>query len=631
VDPIEKERSALYDLTKNLPVWRDCDQDWDAEFPKYLSENKTLAYMMLKNAKIYKDAIALTQKNAISQWESLTWTEFGDRFTAVAKALIDMGIGHGDMCSVFSKNCSEWAVSDMGILAARAVSVPIYATNSKEEAEYIIDDAEVKVVFVGDQEQYDRAAKIIADNKYLKYIVAMQDHITISGDKSVYLSQLIEKGRSLTNDEEFNERINNVDPDDIVTIIYTSGTTGNPKGAVHTHRSFLNGIFPAFRYPESGPHYVSLSILPLSHIFERLWSYGCMSAGVRIGYCPNPADFVEYMNYLKPHFMTSVPRIWDKVYGMIHVQMKNAGGIKYKTFEWAKQAGIEAYKRNRFGIKYKIADKLVFSKIRTMLGTENCNIYHIGGSAFAPDVNEFFQAVGINIAMGYGLTEFFPVCVGFRDNAIPGYCGCLLPMTRVRISDEGEVQLKGGMSMVGYYKNPEATKAAFTDDGWFKTQDVGELLHLEKNGDRLSYIKITDRIKELIITAGGKNISPQQIESLLGNEIFISQFVCIGEGRKFLSALVVPNFMVLEDYCKKNNIEYTSPDQIIKNPTIHKFYEGLIEEKTTSLGQVEKIKKFVLLPQELTQEAGELTPTLKLKRKYIDQKYKPLIDKLYED
>ncbi len=235
----------MHKLTKDLPVWRDSDINWDAEFEKYLAENKTLAYMMLKNAKVYQDAAVLTQKNVKGEWESLTWNEFADRFTAVAKSLIDMGIDKGDMCSVFARNCSEWAISDMGILATRAVSVPIYATNSKEEAEYIINDAEVKVVFVGDQEQYDRAAQIIADNQYLKYIIAMQDNINISGDKSIHLNQLIEKGRKLANDKEFEERINNVDPDDIVTIIYTSGTTGNPKGAVHTHRTFLNGIFPA--------------------------------------------------------------------------------------------------------------------------------------------------------------------------------------------------------------------------------------------------------------------------------------------------------------------------------------------------------------------------------------------------
>jgi len=621
----------MNDRIANLPPWRDCDTNWDAAFKKYIRENRTLAYMMLKNSKIYRDKIIFTQKNIRGEWESITWTDYAERFTGIAKCLIDMGIKKGDMCSVFSGNCAEWAIADMGILATRAVSVPIYATNSREEAEYIINDAGVKVLFTGNQEQYDKALKIIAKNKYLKYIVAMQDNIKISGKQSLYLKEMIMKGKALKNDKKFDERINSADPDDMVTIIYTSGTTGNPKGAVHSNRSFLNGILPALRYPEAGPHFTSMSILPLSHIFERLWSYGCMSIGVKIGYCPNPTEFLEYMQAYKPHFMTSVPRIWDKVYGTIHEGMKEAGGIKYKLFEWAKGVGLQAYRSGRYGFKYKLADKIIFSKIRAKLGTENCNVYHIGGSAFAPDVNEFFQAVGINIIMGYGLTEFFPVCVGFRDNGKPGYCGCLLPMCQARISGEGEVQLKGGMSMIEYYKNPKATKAVFTKDGWFKTQDVGELLTVEKNGDRLSYIKITDRIKELIITAGGKNISPQQIESLMGNEVFISQFIAIGEGRKFISAIVVPNFILLEDYCKKNNIEYVSPELTVKSPAIYKFYENLIEEKTKSLGQVEKIKRFMLLPSELTQDAGELTPTLKLKRKFIDQKYKPQIDKLYKD
>lgn len=621
----------MYDLTRNLPVWRDCDHQWEEEFAKYLQENKTLPYMMLKNAGIFKDAALLSQKNIWDEWESLSWTEFADAFTAVAKVLISIGIEKGDKCSVYSKNCSEWAVADMGILAAGAASVPIYATNSREEAEYIIHDAGVKVVFVGDQEQYNRSVEIIADNPGLQCIVAMQDNIVISGKHSIYLSKMIENGRSLENDREFEDRISSCNPDDMVTIIYTSGTTGNPKGAVHTHRSFLTGIYSSMRYPEAGTHYISLSILPLSHIFERLWSYGCMSIGVQIGYCPNPTDFLEYMTHFKPHFMTSVPRIWDKVYGTIHAGMRNAGGLKYKLFLWAEAVGIAAYRKKHYRFEYKLADKLVFSKIRTMLGAENCNIYHVGGSAFAPEVNEFFQAAGINLFMGYGLTEFFPVCVGFRDNAIPGSCGCLLGMAQAKISADGEVQLKGGMAMSGYYKNPQATEAAYTEDGWFKTGDIGELHQVEKNRDRLTYIKLTDRIKEIIITAGGKNIAPQQIESLLGNEVYIAQFVCIGEGRKFISALVVPNFVLLEDYCRKNHIEYTSPEQISKDPAIYKFYDKLIRAKTKSLGQVETIKKFVLLPQELSQEAGELTPTLKLKRKFIDQKYKVLIDALYEE
>ncbi|HOK02168.1 MAG TPA: long-chain fatty acid--CoA ligase [Spirochaetota bacterium] len=613
-------------------------RDWNKEFEAYLQENKTLAYMMLKKSEEFKDFVALSQKNKNNQWESITWNEFGSKIKAIAKALIDLKLQPGEMCAIFSQNRAEWAIADLGILATRAVSVPIYATNSKEEAEYIIDDAEVKIIFTGDQAQYDKAKAIIADNKHLKLIVAFDRDTKISGNDSIYFDELIDKGNKLTNDEEFKSRLNTVNPDDILTLIYTSGTTGKPKGAIHTHRSFMNGIYPSYmRFPEAGPGIVSLAILPLSHVFERMWSYGCMSAGVQIAYCPDPKQFVDVMSHVKPHFMTSVPRIWEKVYGTIHEGLKDAPPIKRKLFAWATKVGIEEYRKKvktgkgQSGLKYKIADKLIFSKVRAKLGTERCMVYHIGGAAFAPEINEFFQAFGINIIQGYGLTEFFPVCVGYRDTGKPAWCGPVIPMCNVRISDEGEIQLKGGMCMSGYYKKPEETKACFTEDGWFKTQDVGEIITEEKYGDRLTYIKITDRIKDLIITAGGKNISPQQIEVLLGDELYIEQFVTIGEGRKFISALVVPNFVILEEYCQKNNIPFTSREEVIKNPQIIKLYEDIIEKRTESLGQVEKIKKFTLLTSELTQEGGELTPTMKLKRKFINQKYKDIIDKMYEE
>ncbi|HOP62583.1 MAG TPA: long-chain fatty acid--CoA ligase [Spirochaetota bacterium] len=613
-------------------------RDWKKDFDEYLRENRTLAYMMLKKSEEFKGKIALSQKNKDDEWESITWDEFGEKIRAVAKALIDIKLQPGEMCAIFSQNRAEWAISDLGILSTRAVSVPIYATNSKDEAEYIVNDAEIKVIFTGDQEQYNKAKEIISDNKYLKLIVAFDRETSISGNDSIYLDELIEKGRNLNNEDEFNERMNKVNPDDMLTLIYTSGTTGNPKGAIHTHKSFMNGIFPSYmRFPEASPESVSLAILPLSHVFERMWSYGCMSSGAQIAYCPDPKQFIDVMAHVKPHFMTSVPRIWEKVYGTIHEGLKSAPPIKRKLFNWATRVGITEYRKKvktgkgQTGLKYKIADKLIFSAVREKLGTERCNVYHIGGAAFAPEINEFFQAFGINIIQGFGLTEFFPVCVGYRDTGKPAYCGPMIPMCEARVSDEGEIQLRGGMCMSGYHKNAEATKACFTEDGWFKTQDVGELIVEEKHDDPLTYIKITDRIKDLIITAGGKNISPQQIEVLLGDELFIEQFVTIGEGRKYISALVVPNFVILDEYCEKNGITYSSREELIAKPEIKKFYEDIIAKRTESLGRVEQIKKFTLLTSELTQEGGELTPTMKLKRKSINDKYKPQIEKMYEE
>jgi long-chain acyl-CoA synthetase len=615
-------------------------RNWEQEFNEYLEENRTLAYMMLQKAEKFSKHYALTQK-VKGEWQSITWEDFGEQIRSVAKALLEMDLLEpGEMAGIFSSNRAEWAIADLGILTTRAVSVPIYATNSAEEAEYIVNDAEIKIIFVGDQDQYDRARKIKEGNRYLKKIVAFDRDIVIEGNDSLYFDEMQEMGRRSAKGEMLEERLKNVNPDDMLTLIYTSGTTGDPKGAVHTHRSFMNGIYPSYaRFPEVGPETVSLAILPLSHVFERMWSYGCMSAGVRIAYCPDPKQFAEVMADIRPHAMTSVPRIWEKVYGTIHDGLKTASPVKRKLFHWATGVGIEKYRNHLEGKKpgillsarHKLADALVLKKVRLKLGAERCNVYHVGGAAFATEINEFFQAMGINVIQGYGLTEFFPVCVGFRDRGRPGACGPMIQMCQVRISDEGEIQLKGGMCMSGYHRKEEQTKECFTEDGWFKTQDVGLVFVEEQDGEPFTYIRITDRIKDLIITAGGKNISPQQIESLMGDELMIEQFVAIGDGRKFISALVVPNFDMLEEYCKKNGIPFTSREEVIRRPEIVNLYEEIIAKRTEGLGRVEQIKKFTFLTEELTQEGGELTPTMKLKRKHIQEKYKHLIEEMYAE
>ena len=615
-------------------------RDYEKEFAAYLEENKTLAYAMLKKAEEFADLDCLMHK-VNGEWVTIKWRDFGEQIRAVAKALLDMDILEpGEMAGIFSQNRAEWAITDLGILAIRGVSVPIYATNSAEEAGYIVNDAKIKILFVGDQDQYNRAKKIKADSKYLEKIVAFDRDIKTEGDDSMYFDELLAMGRKAPQDKKLQERLDNVDPDDALTLIYTSGTTGAPKGALYTHRGFMSGIYPSqTRFPEAGPGKVSLAILPLTHVFERMWSYGCMGIGMCIAYCPDPKEFVDVMADIKPHYMTSVPRIWEKVYGTINEGLKTASPMKAKMFHWAERVGLEVY-RNKMENKpsslwlrmqHSLADALVMKQVRQTLGTERCVVYHVGGSAMAKEINEFFLAFGINLIQGYGLTEFFPVCVGFGDNGKPGLCGPKLPMCNIRLSDEGEIQLKGNMCMAGYLNRPKETAECFTEDGWFKTEDVGEIITEKKNGETLEYIKVTDRIKDLIITAGGKNISPQQIEMLFGEELFIEQFVVVGDGRKFVSALVVPNFATLEDYCNKNGIKYNSREDLIRNPQVIKLYEDIVEEHTKSLGRVEKIKKFALLTEELTQEGGELTPTMKVKRKKVQEKYKSIIDKMYVD
>ncbi len=617
----------------------DYNRDWNKAFETYLDENKTLAYMMLKNAEKFADYDILSEK-IDGKWVSITWREFGEQIRSIAKGLLEMEIlKPGEMAGIFADNSANWAISDLAILSIRSVSVPIYATNSVEEATHIVNDAQIKILFVGNQEQYNKAKVIIGDNQHLKKIVAFDRNISINGDNSIYLEDLLKSGRSSNQEEKLQEHLNKVNPDDTLTLIYTSGTTGMPKGAIHTHRSFMNGIYPSvMRFPHVGPEHVSLAILPLSHVFERMWSYGCMSMGMRIAYCPDPKQFKDIMTEIRPHFMTSVPRIWDKVYGTIHEGLKTASPLKLKLFTWAKRVALEVYRNKAAGrpssssllLQHRLAKTLIIDKVRETLGAENCDTYHAGGAALAAEINEFFLSFDINLIQGYGLTEFFPVCVGFADNGRPDECGPMIAMVDARISDEDEIQLKGGMCMQGYHNRPEDTAASFTEDGWFKTEDVGTITTINKNGQELTYIKITDRIKDLIITAGGKNISPQQIEKMYGEELFIEQFVVIGEKQPYVTALIVPNFVILEDYCQNNNIAYTSHEELVNNGEVIKIYEDIVAKHNEVLARVEQIKDFTLLTAELTQEGGELTPTMKLKRKFISEKYQEAIKSMYQ-
>ena len=609
-------------------------RDYDRDFKEYLEKEKTLAVMMLNRARSFSGKTALRFMED-GQWKSISWDLFGEQIQNTAKALLEMGVEPGDMVAVFSRNRPEWAVADLGILAVRGVSVPVYATNSADETAYIVDDAGVRLIFVGDQEQYDKALEVLDKCKSLEKIIAMDRSIKIQGGSSLYMDELIETGRASSMDKDLEKRLESVDSDDILTLIYTSGTTGAPKGAVHTHRSFMAGIFPSVsRFGEPEPGDVSLAILPLSHIFERMWSYGCMSTGFEIAYCPDPKQFVEIMGQIRPQYITSVPRIWEKAYAAINEGLKSSPPAKQKLFSWALEVGRKVFHFKQRGVhphlfmsmQHKVADALVLSKVREKLGCDRNKVYHVGGAPFAPEINEFFQSVGINIIMGYGLTEFFPVCVGFGAYGRPGACGPVLPMVDVRISEEGEIQLKGQMAMKEYYNKPEATAETFTEDGWFRTGDMGIL-----ESGQYHYITITDRFKDIIITSGGKNISPQQIELLLSDEQLIEQAVVIGDGRKFISALIVPSFELLGQWAEKNNVTWSSEEDLVKNPAVVKMYEEIIEQRTQSLGRVEKIKKIRLLPRELTQDAGELTPTVKIKRKAVNVNFKDLIDEMYED
>lgn len=602
-------------------------------YNEFCASEKSVINMILSRAKQRGKDAALSGFNEGKKY-TYTWEDLTRIVYAIAHFIISKGLQKGDRIAIFAQNCPEWTLADLGIQAAGCVPVPIYATNSKDEAKYILDDSSIKAIFTGDQEQYDKIYPIMSSTS-VQMIISMQDAVVLNGNNSFYFNEIVKMEVDDAVKKAVDARIGELASNDMLTIIYTSGTTGNPKGAVHTHASFLAGIYASvFRFPEAGLGMVSLAFLPLSHVFERMWTYGVLLKGGENHYCKNPKDIMEILPLSKPNYMCSVPRLWEKMYATIFDRLETAQPLKKKLFTWATQTGTEYDTRKRakqfigpwLGIKRFFANALVLKKVRQIVGG-NVWVFHVGGAAMSAEINAFFNGLGIPLAQGYGLTEFFPVAVGTAATAYPGVCGPLLDIVEVRVSDEGEIQLKGPMCMQGYLNKPEATKEMFTQDGWFKTGDVGTI---EKH-DGYLYIRITDRIKDLIITAGGKNIAPQVIETMVGEDLYIEQVVVVGDGRKYISALIVPNFEILGEYAKSKGIQYSSRQELISNPAIVEFYNNKIEKLTESLGQVEKIKKFTLMPQEFTQENGEITPTMKIRRKVIQQRYRDIIDKMYQD
>ena len=602
--------------------------DYQKGYTEYLEKNPHLATMAFDRVKKFGDKVAFRDR-ADGQWKSFTWNQVGELVTAAAKALLEMGVKEKEMVGIFSQNRVYWTIADLGILGLRAVSVPVYATNSASETRYIVNDAEIRIMFVNDQDQYNAAKEVLKDSKFLEKIIVFDPTVSIQGDDSMYFHDFIETGKNSKKDGELKDRLQQVDTDDLCTLIYTSGTTGDPKGVMLTHRNFLTMLY-ATGYPMPiGEDDVSFCFLPLSHVFERSWTYFIMDRGAENHYCHDTKQIQEFLQEVRPHYMVSVPRVWEKIYGTITEGLKSAPGAKQKLFDWALDVGSRYYplynheKPIPFGLKFThtIAKKLVLSKVQDVVGGR-CRFFHVGGAPFNPEINRFFYNCGLKMGLGYGMTEIFPICVCTPKDIGFGTSGKPVPLMQVRVSDEGEIQATSPAQMIGYWKKPQQTQEILTADNWIRTGDVGEITPE-------GYVKITDRIKELIITAGGKNISPLTIETKLKDDIFVDQVVAIGDNRKYISALIVPSFEMLAKYADENGIVYQSREDLVKSPAVIEFYKNRIEEATAELGRVEKIKTFTLLPEEMTQETGELTPTGKLRRKIINNKYEDVINAMY--
>ena len=558
-------------------------------------------------------------------WETISWLKLRTLVFKTANALRRSHISEGDKVAIYADNSAEWLIFDLAILSLGAVTVPIYSTNNREQAAYILENSETKIVLVGNQQQYDDCLEIMQESHYLQKVIVSKKAVWIKQDRSVFLEDYISK---VSSDFEIVDR----NDEDLATIIYTSGTTGIPKGVMLSHGNFLK-TFQAhtdfFKF-ENFDRQKSLAFLPLSHIFEHCWTLYCLHSGVKVYFLENTKLIANALVEVKPTFMCAVPRFYQKIYAGVNQTVNEGSESKKKIFSWAMKIGTQVSELKRqnksvsFGLNFKnyFANKLVFNKIKKKLGGQLWFI-PCGGASLSEDITRFFDAMGIHVTVGYGLTETSATLTAFPfKNYKHGTAGKPIGDTQLKIAENDEILVKGNSVMQGYYKMPNETSDVFTEDGWFKTGDAGKI-------DAEGNLTITDRIKDLMKTSNGKYIAPQPLENALSNDAFIDQIMLVAEGKSFVTAVIVPDFENLEKELPKLNIKLDSWQNVVKLPEVRQFYENKINEIQKSLAAFEKIKKFVLLPEPFEISAGEITPTLKVKRNVVLKKYQKLIEEMY--
>ena len=572
------------------------------------------------------DRIAMRYK-AESNWAELTYRQVGRSVRCLATALIKAGLEPGDRVGIYSGNRYEWALTDFACIMAGLVSVPIYSTNTKDQAAYIMKDAGVSLVFTGNN---DQLANIAEGCEAQVRIISYDEDAAASQPRVIFFDAFMATGKNTDPKAALSARQAALTRDHTLTIVYTSGTTGDPKGVMLSHGNVLHQFKALDQHFRVTREDVSLCFLPLSHVYERLWSYYVYAKGALNTYLDDPRKVIETLKEVRPTAMVSVPRLYEKIHAAVMNAQENAPAVKKKLFGAAIRTGTTFHTRKSekrpvspwLSLKFRVLDKLVLSKVRDLVGGSK-NFFSAGGAPLEKSIEEFFFACGLLICQGYGLTETSPMISFNTPGAYRfGTVGRPVPDCEVRLSTEGEVMVKGGQVMKGYYNNPQKTAEAIVD-GWFKTGDIGVF-------DPDGFLRITDRIKELIITSGGKNIAPQHIETLVGKDYFIEQIVAIGDRRKFISALVVPAMAALETWARDRGITWSSVEELINRKDVLALYRKRIDMNSKALARFETIKKFTLLPRPFTVESGEITPTLKLKRKQISEKYFALIEAMYQ-
>ena len=567
------------------------------------------------------------------QYVGIGYQELKRRVYLFANGLAALGVKHGDRVAIISENRPEWVVSDQAIVALGAVDVPVYPTMTAKQNEWIFNDAGVKYAIVSNQFQLNKVLKILKEVKTLEKVIVMKDDAIAPGAETISFNKVMEMGEEFArkNPDHVEASSKRIKPDDLLTLIYTSGTTGNPKGVMLTHGNMTSNMINAAQCIQMEPGDRLLSFLPLSHSFERMAGYYTgLACGVTIAYAESVETVRENMLEVRPTIVPTVPRLFERIHSRIIKQVESGPPLKRKMFYWAVGVGKEyanAVKRNdvSMGLKLRhaIADRLVFSKVKARTGGR-IRFFISGGAALPREFGEFFEAFGMRIVEGYGLTETAPVLTVNRLDAYKfGSVGTAIPGVELKIATDGEILARGPNIMKGYWNNPAATKEVIDSDGWFHTGDIGMI-------DSAGVVYITDRKKHLFVSSGGKNIAPQPIENLFLSSKYVEQFVLIGDRRMFLTALIVPDFDALKEYADSHNLPYKNTDDLVKLTEILDLVDKDINQLQKDLANFERVRRFTLLPKSFTIEDGELTPTQKVKRSVVEQRYAHLIESMYQ-
>jgi long-chain acyl-CoA synthetase len=600
--------------------------------PVFPDEPKTLAELFYRAAKEKSRPDVLNHKTDAA-WQPISSETMIRRAENIALGLYALGLRPGEKAALMSANCPAWTLTDAACQISGVINVPVYTTLNAHQVEYILKDSGAQVFFIENLSCYEHLQSIQPFLARLKKLIIF-DSGSVAAKNAMTLAELETSGEKLRAEQPdlLKKLTAEIKPDDIATLIYTSGTTGEPKGVMLSHTNLVSNVLDASERYDFTPHDKALSVLPLSHIFERTGMYVYIWNGMAVYYAESIERARDNLAEVKPTIFVGVPRIFEKVYGGAKGKAEMGGGLKPKIFDWAieiakEHARLTTENKNvprLLAVKHSIADKLIYSKLRAIFGGR-LRYCISGGAALSDEIALIFTGAGISIMQGYGLTETSPVISSNNPmHSRLGTAGKPIRSVELKFASDGEILVRGASVMQGYYNKPEATREAFTDDGFLKTGDIGRL-------DADGFLIITDRKKELFKTSGGKYIAPAPIEGMIKASRFVNQVVLVGNERNFPAALVVPNFEQLENYAKLKNLDCKTPAEFCSHPKIIDLLKRQIDELTPNLSNYEKVKKIALLEREMTIEGGELTPTLKVKRRVVDEKYKDVIDKIYTE